>query len=743
MKLKTILSKFNTSQEINQEPFLALEISTETVKSAVWTVEQEKTVLLKTGSIEEWEEENEESLVTAADASITNTCEGITPEPTKVIFGLPENWTKGEEITEKKKELLKTLCTKLELKPLGFVVTLEALISFLKEKEGTPISAIFIGLSETQSIISLVRLGKIKGTQVVGRSDDLAADVREGLVRFGKLGDLPSRMILFDGVADFEEAKQQLISFDWQEHLPFLHFPKVDSLDVLTPVKAVVIAGGAEVAKSLGFEIKGEKKEPRDFVTNEENRKEIEEEKEGLAAADLGFFQDQDIEQVKETRLEKVAELPQEGEKKTPFKPVLKQQEKEKAKFSLGKIFHKIAGFFTIFRKIPFRFPPFLTRRGPVLIILPIILFSLFLAAGLAFYWYIPRATVNLYLKAKVLEKEFDLIIDSHTSSVDKDKGIIPGDLKEVEVSGQKTKETTGEKIVGDKAKGEVIIYNKTEVAKIFPQNTVLIGPDKLAFVLEEETMVASSSASEEGITYGKAKAAVIASSIGTESNLAADTQFSIKDYPSSSYSAKTEQGFSGGTSRQVRAVSKEDKSLLLKELTDELRTQAQKEIVKQVSSNEEFLDQEAKMDILTQKFSADEDEEVDKLTLDLKIKFVFLSYKKENLKQFLEKKVADNIPSDYLPDYEGSQIEVKKIDFGEKETKLKALIKLNLLPQLNLEEIKANLKGRYPEVIQDYLESLPNFSRADIKITPPLPVKLRTLPRLSKNITIEIKIEK
>ena len=298
MELRNILTKIGSNKEERRETFLALEISHETVKSAAWAVEHKKTIVIKMGSTEEWDEDDKESLIIAVDKTISNVCEGMEEEPKKVILGLLGAWASGEQIVEEKKELLKNICHKLVLKPLGFVVTLEALISYLKELEGTPVTAIFINLGEAESVVSLVILGKVKGSETVGRSDDLASDVREALARFGKVNNLPARMILYNGMVDFEDAKQQLASYEWQKELPFLHFPKVSSLDSHISIKAVAIAGGAEVAKSLGFTI--EPAEPKEKVsTIADTKEEIISDEPVVAteptATDLGFLENADI----------------------------------------------------------------------------------------------------------------------------------------------------------------------------------------------------------------------------------------------------------------------------------------------------------------------------------------------------------------------------------------------------------------------------------------------------------------
>ena len=772
MEIKNIISKISTSQEEKRETFLSLEISPEIVKSAVWTVEDGKTIVLNVGSIEEWDENNLDSIITATDQSISNAFEEINPEPDKVIFGLPESWVDGSDIVEDKKKLLGKLCNKLELKPMGFVVTLEALTTFLKEKEGIPVNAIFIHLSETQIIVSLVQSGQVIGSQQVGKSEDLAADVREGLARFGEVENLPTRMILFNGIADFEDAKQQLISFNWQENLPFLHFPKVQALEVATPVKAVAIAGGAEAAKSLGLKIK-EKEEGLEesgqedsFVKKEEDKKEsvkkinskskiqeakLENENENIDnVAKLGFISNKDISEtefIDENQDYKINE-----EKKEPMKTKkelakeiktsdkLNQKSKILSNFGIKSLIKSLKNYkksltFFIFKP-----------KKPNIFIVVIILFILFTAGGLAFYWYIPKAEVKLYLEPKILEKELDIIIDTQASSIDFDKSIIPGSLKEIEINGSKAKETTGKTVVGEKAKGEVIIYNKSDLEKSFSAGTVLIGPDNLTFILNEGITIASSSSetTEEGeqVTYGKIITSVIASSIGTEFNLKTNTLLSFKQYPSNLYSAKVKDRLTGGISREVRAVSKEDKSMLLEELKSDLRLKAQEQLKMQISSDKELLNRDAELEISNQKFDHEEGDEANNLNLELKTKLLFLVYKKDDFNQLLIAKIADNIPDNFIFNKESTTIKTTDIEVKDNKAYFKSIAKVKLFPSIDLSEVRSNLRGRYPGVVQEYLKSLPNFSQADIKISPHLPAKLNTLPKLVKNIKIEIEMK-
>ena len=202
MAFDTILSKLKTSEKPPSETFFALEVTSETIKSAVWLVEDKQTQVLKVGKVEEWGEQDKESFLKAVDASISSAGEGIVPEPKGILFGLPEDWVIKDDILPQRKELLRQISQKLDLKPLGFVVTVEALVQHFKAQQGTPLNAVLIRLGETDLLVSLVVVGKVKGSELVGRTDDLVADVREGLARFS-VDNLPVRLILYNGLTDF------------------------------------------------------------------------------------------------------------------------------------------------------------------------------------------------------------------------------------------------------------------------------------------------------------------------------------------------------------------------------------------------------------------------------------------------------------------------------------------------------------------------------------------------------------
>ncbi len=749
MVLPTILSKFSPEKKEEPEPFLALEISPNFVKSAIWQVNEGKTQLISFGGVENWDGQDLDELVVLADASIAKAVELQEKEPNKVLFGLPETWVDADKIVPPRLEELRQLSTKLDLKPLGFVVTTEAVISYLKILEGVPLNAILVRLLENEVAISLVRGGKLQGTQVVGRSEKLGADVYEGLGRFGQKEGLPPRILVFNADSSLEKEEQSLTSFDWGRL--FLHFPRVEVLDKEFSIKAVAIAGGWEVAKAQVLITRPGKlvrEEPESLVQK------VEEEIKEESAQSLGFVIDQDIKASHEARKEEVTppspqvaptveKPPRLSVEKPPSQPV-KKRKIAFPKLGLGSLKNILFSLFRIPQKILQRLP--LKWKFSFTLVLLALFFILLISSAFAFYWYASSAQVTLFVKAKDFSDEVEITVDPNSSGIDFDRLILPGQKVSATVSQSGETQVTGEKVVGDQAKGEVTLYNKTHEKKTFPEDTVLIGPEGLTFLTDNEAEIASASAEEKEdgqvITYGKRKVSVTAEDIGPDYNLDAGKEFSLKDLSPDAYYAKNEASFSGGTSRKIKVVAKEDEEKLLKELSEKLKKEAATNLRDKISSDQEFFEEGIAIEIISQKFNQKVDEEAENLKLDLEVKAETLTFSRQDLKKLLLKQIKDSLPEGYQFQESETKVGIKESEFKDGQTKFKGTVDAKLITQFDLEKIKEEIKGKYPQVTQEYFKNLSGFKKVEIEISPAfLPARLKTFPRKAEKINIEIKI--
>src|SRR3989344_1455982 len=139
----------------------------------------------------------------------------------------------------------------------------------------------------------------------------------------------------------------------------------------------------------------------------------------------------------------------------------------------------------------------------------------------------------------------------------------------EVNVSGDKTRSTTGTKTVGDKAKGVVKIRNGSASNLNLPTGTILLGPNDLKFTLDSP---ASVSAALSPSDPGTVTVAASANDIGAQYNLAKDEILKVGNFFKSEVDAIIQDNFTGGSSREISAISNDHRKFLEEKLEMKLQ---------------------------------------------------------------------------------------------------------------------------------------------------------------------------
>ncbi len=680
----------------------ALEISPQTVKSAVWSVVNDKPQVLAVGAAVNWDDKTTESLITATDQTLSDATNHLDPSGKvnieEVILGLPSEWVQEDKIKHNFLVMLKDMGHKLDLKPVGFVVTVEAVVKYLHHSENVPPTAILLGFWPQTLEVTLVRLGKIDSTEVVKRSSHLAEDVVEGLSRFPSIDVLPSRMLLYDSGLDLEETKQLLLQHPWQApqtRLSFLHFPKIEILPADFTVKAIALSGGSEVAKAIGL------------LTVDVAETEIETVVTG-SGEDLGFV-DMDIQSLP---AEPTAE-PKPTPVAAPVKPKLVLPKITLPNFRLPKMQLSLA-----------------TAVG--------ILVAVMVGLGAA-YWYLPRADVVVFVKPQNFQTTFALVADTRQQTVDVEAKSVPAQALTVEMSGDKSVPTTGSVLVGDKATGEVTISNALDSSRQLAIGTVITSPSGLKFLLNEAVTVASASGSAGNLSPGKAKVKVTADNIGTDANLTAGTVFRVGSLAITQVDAKNEAAFSGGTSRQAQAVAKADIDKLKSELVGSLKDQAREKLLSQISDNQTVITESIASETISEDFDHKLGEEASEVKLTLAVKATGIVVAKADLQTIVDAQIKPQIPPGYTSVTEQNQA-FKVKDTDENKVVFDASVTALLLPQFDTDQAITGIRGKTPLRAKEFLQSFPVVAQVDMAISPRLPLSLTTLPRVAKNISISVR---
>jgi len=781
------LKKFLPKKESEQEYFWSLLIEPGWVQAAIWKIENNEAKAVLNSSATPWN--TDDDLISAADIALSSAIQGFPEdvnEPSKTVFGISSSWVKKGEISEGYLDRIKKLCSDLSLSPIGFVVLPEALAHYKKSTEGAPLNAVVLGIYKENLEVSVFSSGNLIGTSQVARSVSLEDDVAEGLARFANGKNIPSRFILYDGkVGELEDARQALLKVNWEDFdkLEILHTPKIEILSIDTKIHAVCLAGASELAgisllqvsdelqndtkseneveghlhklDSKGLVIDEEKNEISNNVVGETDKTFYEEEyvekDESIldnvdkTPEDLGFVIDEDITSDNFSSQDGPDnEISQNIEKyHKNIQPVQEDKKDRKPsvftnlglKNKIDGLKKSLVSFLGILRmpKIPG------ISAGKKIFFISLIVLLLLVICGFVAWWFVPKSTVTIYLSPQKLGESLSISVDTTGGSTDLSKGILAGEKLSVSASGEKTKDTTGTKTVGDKAKGEIVLYRVgTEIE--LDENTPINGPGDLKFSTDSEVTVASGSASSPGKTSVK----VTAQEIGAQYNLAGGTSFSVDDYSVSDIEAKNEDAFSGGSSREINAVSANDLEVLEEDLLNELSDQAKTKLLSE-TLREKYLIQEAvEIGVVTKNFSAKEGDEATSLKLSMEAEAGTVVIQKDVLNEYALQFLNGKVPQGYVLREEQISYE---FDFEDEEDGLyefKLKISANLLPQIDKEEIAKKLKGKYPKLAEDYLnKEVSGFVRAEIKIRPNLPDKLKTLPHVQDNIEVEFAAEK
>lgn len=723
--LNKILDKVGRHQE-DKEVFLALSITDKRVKGCIWTFKDGKGEVLTFGSSESWSGNSVEELIVGADvsiaAAITSMPEVSKLQPNKVVLGVPEHWIEGALIKLEKAKMLQFLCRKLLLTSLGFVVIPEGITYFLKKEEGDLVSVVLVDVGEAEVIVSLIVRGKYLGSQLVGRSSNLASDLEEGLLRFNFSEILPPRILLL-GYHDLEKAKQSLVAYPWvnpekQKPLSFLQLPRVDIANDNMEMSSVVLAGSYEL------------KPKENPAKEEETTKKITEEPEILLSENFDFVKNRDIALEINTEIEEPAV---ERDEETFSPPVLKNfPDLEPSKFR--EFFSGVKIFFRFFSLPDFGF---LKKRFLPLLVGVFLIFAL---AGFAYYKLV-KAEVVLRVEPLVIQKEIDFSVLANASSVDLEKMILPATEITADVAGVKEAAVRGRKTVGDKATGEIILYNKTEKAKTLDKGTSIKGANNSKFLLNQEAVVPAmvEDLSFGGFKWGEKKVSVTAADIGTQYNLAANSILSLEsgNASSSSVIVKNPDAFSGGTSREILAVSKEDREDLQKTLALELLSTAENDIKNKVASSGYVLGASISLKNKTDRFDREVGDEAENLSLEENGTYTAYYFRNEDGQILIDKVFSPLVPDGFDKNPVVEEKEVILKDKSKNEYRLNVV--RHYYPLVPTLEISKQLKAKTFAKGKTVLSSISGVVNYEILISPKPFSRLQFFPLNKDNIKVTV----
>jgi hypothetical protein len=724
-----------------------------------------------------------QQLVKAADTVISSV-EGAMPDNElveKTIFSVPYSWQSEGKISRDNLVKLKEVCDSLELKAIGFIVSAEAIVNFLHKKDGAPVSAIFVEHATNSAYVYIVKGGSILEVKSAEVGENFVKTVESLLSDVESVGNLPSKIILHD-YEGAEGLQQEFLNHEWKKELNFLQIPQILILDKGFENEAVING----VAGQMGFDVM-QNLHSGAQVVDEESELDTPEASDVIIAdaEEFGFSQGESIKSVSEESVssggdESLSDSSEEDtvkdvdepeisasfdaeahdnlkepvihETKPEIEDVDSEQPTKKDLYTEKKLTSDTSDTrTTLVDSIKNMLPlsllsnlkskngiSTLVKQGLNFRIIVLLVGILVILGGViyGYYNYLLKAEVIVFADSTVVQQDEDVELSTDEDTSYEDRIIRLRTVTEsVDIAAEKN--ATGTKETGEKAKGEVVIYNKTDKPVTFEKGTEL-SVNSRDFVLTDDVKVASTSSFST--SFSSAKGKVEASAFGKEYNLPSGTNFTVDGQSTANYFAKNDNAFSGGTKTELTVVSKEDLGSLREDAQKGTVEKAQESARGKLEDGVSLVVTPLTQDIEGEKFSKKEGEESKTVSLTGKMVYTFGVYATDDLRVFVEQMADGEIPEGYSYEDEESDIEVSDISVEDDVVTAKVRVNATFLANVEASKLLGELKGKSVSSAEKTIKEKKGVSDVTIQRKNAFPILPSFLPFNAKNIVITVK---
>src|SRR3990170_5640426 len=204
-------------------------------------------------------------------------------------------------------------------------------------------------------------------------------------------------------------------------------------------------------------------------------------------------------------------------------------------------------------------------------LMLPAIILAI-LAGTVFFLSKKPVAYARVLLNSQPLTRSTTVKV-KHGGTTDAAKLELKGQTLDTNVEITDEIPATGEKLVGKKAEGEALLYNKTVEEVELKKGSKLNYDEKdLVYILDDDVTIPArvdDPVDPTIIKLGEATVKITAADIGSDYNIDANENLEVDDHKSSEVVAKTKDDLEGGESKKVKVVAEADKAALQKKVIE------------------------------------------------------------------------------------------------------------------------------------------------------------------------------
>src|SRR4030042_867383 len=369
--------------------------------------------------------------------------------------------------------------------------------------------------------------------------------------------------------------------------------------------------------------------------------------------------------------------------------------------------------------------------------------------AGASCFFYLSKASVEIWPKTDTLSLKTKLTIDKEVKEADFTNKIIPGQIFEREKGITENFPASGKILKETKAEGMIKIYNEYSVSpQVLVATTRFVSAEGKIFRTPTKITVPGGHYEKGKLIAGEVETKVIADQVGPEYNIG-PTTFSIPGFAGSDkYTkiyAKSFQAMTGGFSQETYQVTKEDlenaKNILTKKVKEEceaaFRTVVQTE---KVSAGFSFFYDAVQTEIVETFSLAGAGDNVSNFNYQAKAKSSTLLFREEDFGNFIKDLLDNQVPEGkqfYEPSLKTDK-DPETINLKSGKIILSLDVSVKTFPAINIPELKKNLQGKSLLESKIFLEEQSGVDKAEVELWP---FWVKKVPQNIDKINLNLKL--
>ncbi|MBU4350814.1 hypothetical protein L6250_01360 [Candidatus Parcubacteria bacterium] len=373
------------------------------------------------------------------------------------------------------------------------------------------------------------------------------------------------------------------------------------------------------------------------------------------------------------------------------------------------------------------------------------VLVIILLASAVASYFFLPVVKIEIWLKTNDLNTDQKVQINKEIKTVDALNHLLPGRIIIGEQTFSKEFKATGKAVKEVKAEGIIRIYNDYSTAsQTLVATTRFVSDEGKLFRLVEATVVPGQTMEKGKLVPGTIDVLIRADAAGPDYNIGTST-FSIPGFAGTprytSFYARSSTAMTGGFKGDSLSVSEADLEKAKKSMIAEAKQKIADVFINRALPGLVLAQEANPITIIDDGTDAKAGQAAETFTYQVKARGRAILLVEEDLKEAGQAYFVAELPEDqkFLSDSIKTNILIEEIDEVLATARLALQISGKVYQDLEIDFIKAQLKGKSIQEVEKSFQELSQVSQARIKIFPSL---IKKLPQDDRKIEIKVNFD-